>query len=319
VVVAAQTFSDLIRRLPTATVELFHTEGKLQVKYGKNRVSLQTFGEETLPEFPKVEGLPLTLDAETFARLGRELLFACSRDEARGVLRGVALTAGEGRLILESTDGSRFSHTWVPVPDFLAETQTVVFPAKAINEATRLSPEGQLKLRIGPKLAEISAGDLVLSTRLLDGVYPDLSHAAPEHYVVEARVPVSDFRGALERINLIAARDRLSSVRIHHFPGEGLELTASSQDVGNASERIDCESSGQELEILFNPQYLIEGLKAFTGEEALFELSGPQSAARLRDANDSSFFHAVLPMRQLVCCGSKRLPFVNFATLPRLN
>lgn len=300
-VVSAHTFTDLIRRLPTATVELVEKhDGRLQVRYGKNRATLQTFGDELLPEFPDVDGVSLQLPAYTFQRLSKEVLFACSRDDTRGVLRGVGLTYGHGRLVFEGTDGSRFSHTWIAVPEFLAEPKTVVLPTKAILEAARLEDDRSARLTLGSKLARIDAERSVLAMRFLEGVYPDLSHAAPEQYVAVCRLSPSEFRTALERVQLITAKDNMSTIRLRQLTDQGIELSSSSLDVGSAVEMLECESHGEELDLLFNPQYLIDALKALSGDDVLFELSGAQSAARIRSSDSPNFFHAVLPMRQLV-------------------
>lgn len=299
-VVSSQTFSEWIRRVPTAMVELLANDGKLQVRYGRNRATLQIFADEYLPELENVEGASLSVPADTFQRLSRELLFSCSRDDTRGVLRGIGLTYGHGRMVFEATDGSRFSQTWIAVPEFLDDPTTIVLPAKTINEAARIATDAPIRLTLGRQRALIEAAGTTLLTRLLDGAYPDLSHAAPEEYVTSCLVSASDFRGGLERMNLLTARDHLNSVRVRHIPEQGLELSSSSQDVGDAIELIACESHGPEMDLLFNPQYLIEALKSLPGEDALFEISGPQSAARLRTPEGSNYFHAVLPMRQLV-------------------
>ena len=298
--VSAQTLSELVRRIPLAHLEMVEQGGRLQVRYGRNRATLQTYGDQTLPEFPEVEGIRLTLPAGEFGDLNRELLFATSHDEMRSVLRGVALTYGHGRLVFQATDGTRFSHRWLPVPDVLDDPVTIVVPAKAMTEGARLWPDTAVTMTLGSKLAQFEAQDMVLATRLLEGTYPDLSHAAPETYIVTCRVSTNDLRGGLERVHLITAKEHMASVKLHTLPGQGVELTASSQDVGSLSEVVDCVCEGQELEILFNPQYLIEGVRSFSDPDVIFELSGMQSAARIRGTDDSTYFHAVLPMRQLV-------------------
>ncbi|MCL4521806.1 MAG: DNA polymerase III subunit beta [Firmicutes bacterium] len=298
--IPSHTITELIRRIPTATVELVEHDGRLQVRYGKNRATLQTFGGENLPDFPPFEGLTLSLPPYTFQKISKEILFACSRDESRGVLRGVGLTFGHGRLVLEGTDGSRFSQNWMPVPEFLQEPTTLVLPPKAINEAARLEMDNPLQITLAATMIRVQNAHVTLSTRLLEGVYPDLSHAAPEEYVAECLVALNDFRGALERVQTITTKDHMSSVRVHLIPDQGIELMSSSQEVGNAVELVECESSGEELDLLFNPQYLIDALKAMSDDNVYFELSGTQSAARIRNAGGSNFFHAVLPMRQLV-------------------
>ncbi len=299
-VVSAQTLSELVRRIPLAHIEIVEQGGRLQVRYGRNHATLQTYGDQTLPECPRVEGTRLSLPAGEFADLSRELLFATSHDEMRSVLRGVALTYGHGRLVFQATDGTRFSHRWLAVPDVLDEPATIIVPAKALTEGARLWPETDVTMTLGSKLAQFEAKDMVLATRLLEGTYPDLSHAAPETYIVTCQVSANDLRGGLERVHLITVKEHMASVKIHTLPGQGMELTASSQDVGSLSEMVDCLCEGQELEILFNPQYLIEGIRSFSDADVIFELSGMQSAARIRGTEESSYFHAVLPMRQLV-------------------
>lgn len=298
--VPARTITDLIRRIPPVAIELTEHDHRLQVRYRKNRATLQTFGGDTLPEFPPFDGPTLSLPADTFQRISREIVFACSHDETRGVLRGVGLTVDHGRLVLEGTDGSRFSHTVIPVPDGVQDPTTLVIPPKAINEAARLEIEAPLQLTLGTTMIRIQHAHATLSSRLLEGAYPDLSHAVPEEYVADCLIATNDFRGALERVQTITAKNHLSTVRIRHLPGEGLELSSSSQEVGNAIELVDCESHGAELDLLFNPQYLIEALKAMHDDFVIFELSGPQSSACLRNAEDANFFHIVLPMRHFV-------------------
>ncbi len=299
-VVSAQTLSELVRRIPLARLELVEQGGRLQVRYGRNRATLQTFGDESLPELPEVEGSRQALPPGVLSELNRELLFATTRDDPRSVLRGVALTYGHGRMVFQATDGSRFSHRWLAVPNVLDEPVTIVIPPKTLTEAARLWPEMVVTVTLGDKLARFAAQEMVLVTRLLDGTYPDLSHAAPETYVVTCRVSANDLRGGLERIHLITAKEHMGSVRIRTLPGQGLELAASSQDVGSLSELVDCLCEGQQMDILFNPQYLIDGLRSFSEPDVVFELSGMQSAARIRGIEDSSYFHALLPMRQLV-------------------
>lgn len=299
-VAGSRMLTDLVNRLPTATVNLEAGEGKLVLRYGRNRASLNTYQEDALPQFPDFDGPVLTLPAGALAPLARQLNFAAARDEARGVLRGVLLKAGQGRLVFASSDGTRLSQTWVPVPDFLAEPTETVWPVKAVAEMSRLSAEAETTLRLGTKLASIQSGVSELTTRLLDGEYPDYHGAIPDNFVAVCRVSSADLRGALERLNIIVARDNASSVRVHLLPGDGLEISATQADVGSATEFIACASEGQDLTLLFNPHYLIDALRALEGDEVVWEFGGAQAPARFRELEESRFFHIVLPMRQLI-------------------
>lgn len=303
IVLPASLLTDLVQRIPTATLELETDEssGKATIKYGKNRATLHGFGTERLPEFQPLEGnrATITLGAGVLGRLARELLFACAKDETRPILKGISVRLDSGRLVLASTDGSRLSHTWVAVPEYRGEARECVVPAKILSEASRLNATEDAEMTIGSNNIEIRTPSSVIVSRLLDGQYPDYQRVIPQDYVVQGRVRVTDLRGALERTNLLASRDRTSSVRIRHQVGL-LEVSASASEFGQAQETVEFDSHGQDLDLLFNPNYLLDALKSLEGEEAVLEFSGVQSPLRIRDTENAQYSHIVLPLRQLV-------------------
>jgi DNA polymerase-3 subunit beta len=303
VVVPAGLLVELVQKLPTATVEITQspTDARLALRYGRSRATLNTFGEERLPDFPPFasEEPPVALTAGAMTRAARQLLFACAKDETRPVLRGVAMTLGAGRLVMASTDGSRLSQTWIAVPDALGDPKDYILPAKAVAEMARLNASAESELAVSSQMIQCSFGHGRLLTRLVDGQYPDYQRVIPQEYIVQGKVSMSDFRGALERSLLIAAKERSAAIRIHHRVGE-LTLSASAQEYGQNEETIECDSHGQELELLFNPQFLLEALRSFEGDEVTFEFSGVQSPMRLRDNAYPQYSHIILPLRQLV-------------------
>lgn len=303
VVLPATLLTELVQRIPTATLELETeaTSGKSMIKYGKNRATLHGFGTERLPEFQTMEGSSetVTIGSGIFSRLARELLFACAKDETRPILKGISLKLDSGRLVFATTDGTRLSHTWVAVPEYRGETRECVVPAKILAEAARLNVGEDAELTLGTNLIRVRTGNSLIVSRLLEGQYPDYQRVIPQEFVVQGRVRVSDLRGALERANLIAARDRISSVRIRHQVGQ-LHISASAAEFGQTHESVEFDSHGQELDLLFNPAYLLDALKSLEGEEAVLEFSGIQSPLRLRDTENAQYSHVVLPLRQLV-------------------
>ncbi len=303
IVLPASLLTELVQRIPTATLELETDEasGKAVVKYGKNRATLHGFGAERLPEIQPAEGGrdTITIGAGVVGRLARELLFACAKDETRPILKGVSVRLAVGRLVLASTDGSRLSHTWLAVPEYRGEGRDCVVPAKILAEAARLNALDVAEMTIASNNVEIHTPSSVIVSRLLDGQYPDYERVIPQDYIVQGRVRVTDFRGALERANLIASRDRTSSVRVRHQAGQ-LEISASASEFGQTLETVEFDSHGQDLDLLFNPNYLLDALKSLEGEEAVLEFSGVQSPLRLRDTENAQYSHIVLPLRQLV-------------------
>lgn len=303
IVIPAGLLHDLVQRIPTATLEIETDQDlrKATIRYGKSRASLNGFGTERLPEFQPLEGAreTITLGSGVLTRLAREVLFACAKDESRPILKGVSLRLDSGRLILAATDGSRLSQTWLAVPEYRGEVRECVVPAKILAEAGRLNASEDATMTIGSNMVEIRTRSSVIVSRLLDGQYPDYGRVIPQEFVAQGRVRVSDLRGALDRANLLAARDQTSSVRVRHQVGQ-LEVSASAAEFGQAVESLEFDSQGQDLDLLFNPTYLLDALKSLEGEDAVLEFSGVQSPLRIRDSENTQYSHVVLPLRQLV-------------------
>ncbi|OLZ08982.1 DNA polymerase III subunit beta [Sulfobacillus thermosulfidooxidans] len=303
VVLPASTLSDLIHRLPTATFELSTEEssGRATIRYGRNKAVINGFGREMLPNFPAMntDKQTIELPAGTLATLSRQLLFACSKDDTRPILKGVYIKLANGRLVMVATDGSRLSHTWLPVPDYRGIEESVVISPKVLAEGARINANQAVTLTMGQGLIELSAPGMTFTSRLLDGQYPDYDRVIPTEYISQCRAATGDFRGAVERVSLIAAKERSTPLRIRIESGS-IELSTQAAEIGQAEEIIDCPTEGQNLDILFNPTYILEAIKSLDGEEVIIEFSGVQSPAKIRSADNSSYFHILLPLRQLV-------------------
>lgn len=302
-VLPASLFADLIQRIPTATIELkVEPDGKTIVKYGRNHATLHGFGSEMLPEFPGFDGAlnTVTVPPGSLSSLARQLLFASARDETRPILRGVYMKLGNGRMVMVTTDGSRLSHSWIALPDYREAEMECVIPAKLLVEAARMAGTSHsAEITVSNSLIRVSTADGDVTSRLLEGQYPDYQRVIPQEYLIQGRARVTDFRGALERANLIAARDRTASVKVRHQVGQ-LDISASAAEFGQTFESIEFDSHGQDLELLFNPNYLLDALKSLEGEELMLEFSGVQSPVRISDVDKSQYSHVLLPLRQLV-------------------
>ncbi len=304
VVLPASTFTDLIHRIPTATVDLQSDSisGKTVIKYGRSRTTIHGFGSERLPQFPALgdESTTVTLPPGILSTFARQTLFACSKEESRPVLKGLSLELGEGKMLLVSTDGSRLSHSWAALPDYRGPHTKLVLPAKVLSEASRLGSSVQpITMTSTAGFVQFSSEGTVLQSRLLDGEYPEYQRVIPQDYPVQIRLSITELRGSVERAQLIASKDRSNAIRMIHQI-DVLQLEASAAEVGQALEQLECHSKGPEMDILFNATFILDALKSFISDEVLIEFSGIQSAARFREADNSQYFHIVLPLRQLV-------------------
>ncbi|PSR24354.1 MAG: DNA polymerase III subunit beta, partial [Sulfobacillus thermosulfidooxidans] len=301
IVLPAGPLAHLIHRLPTATFTLTTdaATGQATIRYGRNKAVLNGFGSDTLPQFPAMpsDALTVSLPAGTLSTLHRQLVFACAHDETRPVLQGVSAQITAGRFLLAATDGSRLSYTELPVPDYAGADQSFIIPPKVLIEGARLNTTQAITLTLDSGLIRVATPGLMLTSRLVDGQYPDYQRVIPAEYAHQFRITRADLQKSLERLQLMATKD-VSPVHLHLAPGR-LTLSLQSSEVGHIEETFDCPTQGQPLDVLFNPRYLLDAMKSLDGEEALIELSGPQSPARIRSVNDAPYFHIALPLRQL--------------------
>ena len=304
VVLPAATFHALMRRLPSpvCTLATQAVPSPVTVRYGRNRATLQSFGPDTLPEFPTVplDTATVTFPPDTLPRLTRALLFACATDETRPILKGISIVRQDDQLIAVATDGSRLSLVTLAFPDALtAAPFSAVFAVKTLNEAARLNSTDPLNLRWTADLVEWTTPTATLRARLLDGSYPDYDRVIPTEYGTTCRLALADLRNAVERMQILSD-PRVGTPLAVTVRAGALSLAAESATIGQAQETLDCDTTGPDFAIIFNPAYLAQALRSFDGEDILWEFSGVQAPARLRDPADASYFHIVLPLRQLI-------------------
>lgn len=298
-VLPAALLADLTHRIPTANLAVVtDAEFKATVRYGKNRAVLHSFGEATLPEFDAQGAATTTivLPSGTFGVLAQQVLYACAKDETRPILRGIALMLAEHRLDAIATDGNRLSVVSIPVD--AGRQRAIVMPAKALAEAARLNAEAAVTVILGGNFLRIVTETHTLTARLLDGPYPDVARVIPDEYVTSVIVPREVLRGAVERINLLAALDRSGSLRLQVQPDQ-LILSATAAEFGQAEETVAATVSGDVLDLAFNPAYLLEAVKSFTGQTIRLAFAGVQAPLQLQDPDAPGYAHYALPLRQL--------------------
>jgi DNA polymerase-3 subunit beta len=150
-------------------------------------------------------------------------------------------------------------------------------------------------LSIGDHDVTFTAGAVKVSTRLLDGSYPDYRQLIPAEYPNRLHVGKDSLLDALRRVRLLV-RDNTTPVRLSMRSG-GVDLTVVSQEVGDASETVDADFDGSDLTIAFNPTYLIDGVEAVSGDEVLLETVDATKPATVRAAEEANFRYLLMPVR----------------------
>jgi DNA polymerase-3 subunit beta len=231
-------------------------------------------------------------------------------------LTGVLIAAETGGVRLVATDSYRLALRDIEGSDAFVDSSQILVPARALAELQRLSGLGistkegasssgggeageeaaaTIGLSIGDHDVTFTAGDVKVSTRLLDGTYPDYRQLIPAEYPNRLHVGKDSLLDALRRVRLLV-RDNTTPVRLSMRAG-GVDLTVVSQEVGDASETVDADFDGTELTVAFNPTYLIDGVEAVTGDEVILETLDATKPATVRAAEETSFRYLLMPVR----------------------
>jgi DNA polymerase-3 subunit beta len=317
-VAPAKLLADIVRSLEPGAVTIESEGDKVEIGAARSRFSLRTFPVDDFPSLPEPPQPATFLPAGGLASALRQVVRAASSDDARPLLTGVLIAPEGSGIRLVATDSYRLAMRDIDGSDAFADSSQILVPARALAELQRLSvlgmsakesssaggADGQsgeheavptIGLSIGDHDVTFTAGDVKVSTRLLDGSYPDYRQLIPAEYPNRLHVGKDSLLDALRRVRLLV-RDNTTPVRLSMRPG-GVDLTVVSQEVGDASETVDADFDGTELTIAFNPTYLIDGVEAVTGDEVLLETVDATKPATVRAAEETSFRYLLMPVR----------------------
>lgn len=262
-----------------------------------------TFAVRTMPaeEFPRVQPSTVegvTIDGKLFAEALRQVVSAASVDDTRPILTGVLLAAEGDGLRLVATDSYRLAVRDLPGTSFLTDDRSVLVPANALKELARvIGGASEVTLRLGERDAVFELGDVQLRTRLIEGEFPPYRRLIPESHPNLLTVGREALLHAVKRVRLVVS-DSSASVCMS-MSESGLRLHATAQDIGNAVEELDAKYEGTDLTVAFNPEYLVAGVEAATGDEVTLESVDHLKPALLRCVGDTDFLYLLMPVRSL--------------------
>src|ERR687887_609387 len=275
VVVPGRLLVELARLLPEAEVSIEQRadEGVIHVASGSFESRLNTYTAEDFPRLPDAEGLErhsVERDAllETIGRVGR----SASRDESRPVLTGILVRFEPGKLVMAATDSYRLSVKETPIEGALPELEAIV-PARALAELARLG-QGAEQIELGVQENQVVFGidGIWLTTRRIDGQFPNYKQLVPESFEHEVALPRDELLDVVRRVSVMAQRN--SPLRLRFADGE-LVVSAQTQDVGEARESLPVSFGAEPLEIGFNAEFLRDGVESITGESLRLKLIMP--------------------------------------------
>jgi DNA polymerase III subunit beta len=292
--IPARLLGDMVKSLPQAPVELDADASQARISCGAFEGTVRLLPAEDFPAWQEPTGTTVRLEAGRFGEAVAQVGRAASRDEARPTLTGVLLEVTREGVTMVATDSYRLA-----LRDLTAtaegESQALV-PERALSEAGRAAAndeKGEVELIVDQSQVTFRVGPLTLTSRLIEGQFPNYRQLLPEGYENRLTVSRQQLLDAVRRVGLLAREN--TPVRME-FNALGVRLSSSSPDLGGAVEAVEARYEGQDLTMAFNPNYLADGLQASTGESVRLEIKDGLKPGVVRgDGNE--FTYLVMPVR----------------------
>ncbi len=301
----AHMLHDIIRKLPDGSqVELMAEEdgSRLTINAGRASFSLPCLPVDDFPVMEEGDySHQFELASAELAELIDNTRFAVSTEETRYYLNGIYLHAVEadGATMLRAvaTDGHRLARMDIALPEGAAGMPGIIVPRKTVAELKKLvdGTDEAISIALSETKIRFGAGSVMLTSKLIDGTFPDYSRVIPEHNDRLMEVNAKQFAESVDRVSTIAS-DKTRAVKLSLDKG-ALTLMADSQDNADAQEVLEVSYAAEALEIGFNARYLMDVLQLVQGETAQFVLADGAAPALIRDTNNVGALFVIMPMR----------------------
>jgi DNA polymerase-3 subunit beta len=298
VVLPGRLLVDVVRSLPEGEIslELRTSERDVEITAGSSSFHLRTLSADDFPAPPAAEGEGFELPAEPLRATINRVASAASRDEARPVLTGILLKIEGGELTMVATDSYRLAVKRTKL-DGAAEEIEANVPARALRELARLSEEDSeqaVQVNLSRNQALFRVGEVSLTSRLIDGQFPNYRQLLPESFEHEVKLDRAELLEVVRRVAQVAQRN--AALRLAFSPGE-LVVSAETPDLGDAREAIPVSFEGEPIEIGFNPEFVRDGLESLDSEQLVLKLISPLRPGLIEPADADDFSYLVMPIR----------------------
>jgi DNA polymerase-3 subunit beta len=299
IVLPGRLLLDVVRSLPNDDLALEYRSQTQDVEIvsGTAKFHLRTLPTEDFPKLPSADGartikVPAPAFVETVQRVGR----AAARDEARPHLTGVLVSAGGNELRMVATDSYRLAVKETKLESAIeGEPLEANVPVRALQELTRIAADAsEIEIAALENQVIFRADDIVLSSRLIEGRFPNYKQLLPETYEHELRLSRAELLDVVKRISLMAQKNAPLRMK---FDDGALEVSAETPDIGEARESLPAPFKGETLEIGFNPEFLTDGLDSAESDELIFKLISPHRPGLIQSGDDGGFIYLVMPVR----------------------
>ncbi len=299
VLLPARLLADVVRALPDGDLLLTAraTEQDVEVAAGAAHFHIRTLRAEDFPELPAPPSETVTLPANALVQTTANVARAASRDETRPVLTGILMSASDHELRMVATDSYRLSVKETKLEQPVATGFEANVPARALQELVRIAgqgPESTVHVGVSESRIVFRADGAILSSRLIDGQFPNYRQLLPDSHEHELRLATAELLDVVRRVSLLAQRN--APLQLAFTEGE-LTISARTPDIGEASESLPVPFQGEPLEIGFNPDFLADGLESAGSDEVVLKLINPIRPGLIEAGDGSGFTYLIMPIR----------------------
>ena len=302
VTLAAHTLHDIVKKLPDGSeIKINLNELNVEVSAGKSKFILPTLPVDDYPIMTNIEkGHEFRLQSIDLANLIDNTKFAISLEETRYYLNGIFLhvpNSNLDKLRAVATDGHRLAQAEIPLPEGASEMPGIILPRKAVGEIRKLTEgtDGKIKIVISNSKAQFIFPNTTLTTKLIDGSFPDYQRVIPKENLNKLVVSNLEFSKAIDRVSTVSI-EKSRAVKLS-LSNKLLSLNVNSHDLGNASEDLEIDYNYDNLEIGFNSKYLLDIASQIKGKEIEILLSDSSSPALITDPDQDGVIFVLMPMR----------------------
>ncbi len=303
--VPAHMFYEIVRKLPEGAQVMLEASGDravLTIRAGRSRFTLQTLPESDFPDLAAGEMThSFKVSAVDLKRLIDKTQFAISTEETRYYLNGIYLhsagAANAPMLRAVATDGHRLAQFELPLPEGANGMPGIIVPRKTVGEMLRLieDNEAEITIELSPGKIRFSLRDVVLTSKLIDGTFPDYVRVIPVGNDKELIVDKKEFEQAVDRVSTVSS-ERGRAVKLSLSNGR-LMLSVTNPDSGSATEEVEVDYASDPLDIGFNSRYLLDIAAQIEGEAAVLKLADPGSPTLIQDKDSKNALYVLMPMR----------------------
>lgn len=303
--VPAHMFYEIVRKLQGGSEVMLSIDGddtNMKLTSGRSQFTLQMLPESDFPDISAGDfSHSFAMATGEVRKLIDHTQFAISTEETRYYLNGIFLhtVEDEGNTVLRAvaTDGHRLARSQGAAPDGASGMPGIIIPRKTVGEIQRLveDPDAAVHVELSDTKIRLSVGETVLTSKLIDGTFPDYNRVIPAGNDKKLVMDRQTFASAVDRVSTISS-DRGRAVKLQLSDGQ-MVLSVNNPDSGTAEEEIAVEYSDDALDVGFNSRYLLDITNQLSGDEATFMLSDPGSPTLIRDSKEDDAIYVLMPMR----------------------